>query len=223
MHPVLHRTMPHNGCDFGAPSGTPVYAAAHGIVDFVGNHGPSGNLVLVDHGAGTTTGYAHLSRFAPGIKPGDKVEARQLVGFVGSTGRSTAPHLHFSLKKNGAFVDPLTLKMDGERVLPPSEREGFEALRRQLDSLIDSIELPDRPRETEPEPEPVDEPADEEGPADAAIAAAPQAASPPAASPQAASLAAAPPPASPSPAPAAAPEADPSVDSAVWRPAGATK
>lgn len=222
MHPVLHRPMPHNGCDFGGTSGTPVFAAARGTVDFVGNHGPSGNLVTVDHGGGTTTGYAHLSRFAPGIKPGDKVETRQLVGFVGSTGRSTGPHLHFSLKKNGTFVDPLTLKMDGERVLPPSDREPFEALRHQLDAVLDAIALPDRPRETEPEAEPPDEPAGEEsdeGPnAELPAAAKPPAAAPPAAAPPAAAArpentAASPPPPAPSPA-----EADPSVDSAVWRP-----
>ncbi|HEU4408744.1 MAG TPA: M23 family metallopeptidase [Polyangiaceae bacterium] len=220
MHPVLHRVMPHNGCDFGGATGTPVYAAARGTVDFVGNHGPSGNLVVVDHGGGTQTGYAHLSRFAPGIKPGDKVETRQLVGYVGSTGRSTAPHLHFSLKKNGVFVDPLTLKMDGERVLPPSDREPFDELRRQLDAVLDGIALPERPRDVEPEIEAPDEPAGEEadeGPAAEPAAAAPAPAPPPpaaAAAPPAA--AATPPPAAPA---AAAPNgAEPSVDSAVWRP-----
>ncbi len=212
MHPVLHRLMPHNGCDFGSSAGTPVYAAAHGTVEFVGNHGPSGNLVVVDHGASTQTGYAHLSRFAPGIKPGDKVETRQLVGFVGSTGRSTAPHLHFSLKKNGTFVDPLTLKMDGERVLPPSEREGFDALRRQLDAVLEGIDLPERPRDAEPEAEAPDEPADEEAPGDPAPPAAPPPAAAPATTPPAAT------PATPPPAAAAPGGVDPSVDSAVWRP-----
>jgi murein DD-endopeptidase MepM/ murein hydrolase activator NlpD len=215
MHPVLHRLMPHNGCDFGAPTGTPIYAAAHGTVEFVGPRGPSGNLVVIDHGGGTQTGYAHLSRFAPGIKPGDKIETRQLVGYAGSTGRSTAPHLHFSLKKNGTFVDPLTLKMDGERVMPSSERESFEALKRQLDAVLDGIALPDRPNVAEPEPEPTDEPADEEAPAEAEPAAAPPSSPPsPPADPKPAPTA----PATPPPAAAAPATADPSVDSAVWRP-----
>lgn len=145
LHPVLHTVMPHNGTDFGAPSGTPVYAASHGTVSHVGPHGPSGNLVLVEHAGGIETGYAHLSKFAPGIKKGDKVETRQLVGFVGSTGRSTGPHLHFSVKKNGQFVDPLTaLKMDGERVLPPSERDAFGVFKAELDKVLDALPLPER-------------------------------------------------------------------------------
>jgi len=123
LHPVLRRVMPHNGCDFGASTGTPVYAASHGTVDFVGNHGPSGNLVVVDHGGGVQTGYAHLSRFAPGIKPGDKVEGRQLVGYVGSTGNAspTAPHLHFAIARSadvkrwsrGKPIDPLPVLVGG--------------------------------------------------------------------------------------------------------------
>ena len=145
LHPVLHTVMPHNGVDFGAPAGTPVFAASHGTVVHVGPHGPSGNLVLVDHGGGLETGYAHLSRFAPGIKVGDKVETRQLVGFVGSTGRSTGPHLHFSLKKNGQFMDPLgTLKMDGERVIPKGERDAFDAFKADMDKILDSVPLPER-------------------------------------------------------------------------------
>jgi murein DD-endopeptidase MepM/ murein hydrolase activator NlpD len=207
LHPVLHVVMPHNGVDFGAVLGTPVYAASHGTVEHVGPHGPSGNLVLLTHGGGIETGYAHLSRFAPGLKPGDKVETRQLVGFVGSTGRSTGPHLHFSVKKNGQFVDPLsTLKMDGERVLPKGDRDGFDAFKTEMDRVLDGVALPDRGKEVDPTPD-TDEDRDnheEDGETPAGSATPPSAPSP----------------GTPSPAPAdkPTPTKDESLDSAVWKP-----
>ncbi|MEZ4299591.1 MAG: M23 family metallopeptidase, partial [Polyangiaceae bacterium] len=146
MHPVLHRVMPHQGTDFGAPTGTPVYASYKGTVQFVGNGGPSGNLVTILHGNGVETGYAHLSRFAPGIKIGDKVNTKQLVGYVGSTGRSTGPHLHFSAKKAGAFFDAETLlAIDKERVLPPEDRAAFAAFKAEMDKRLDAIALPEPP------------------------------------------------------------------------------
>ena len=111
VHPVLHKVMPHQGTDFGAPAGTPVGAASFGTVSFIGTAGASGNLVKVMHPGGVETGYAHLSRFAEGLKVGDKVKRMQLVGYVGSTGRSTGPHLHFSASRNGAFFDAETLNL----------------------------------------------------------------------------------------------------------------
>ena len=206
LHPVLHTVMPHNGVDFGAPMGTPVFAASHGTVAHVGPHGPSGNLVLVDHGGGLETGYAHLSKFAPGIKPGDKVETRQLVGFVGSTGRSTGPHLHFSLKKAGQFVDPLvTLKMDGERVVPKGERDAFEQFKVEMDRLLDAVPLPDRPAGTAA---PVDDDDDKDTPGEEEGA--PPGTPPPPPSPTAPQNVA---PATPPP-----PREEEGVDSAVWKP-----
>jgi murein DD-endopeptidase MepM/ murein hydrolase activator NlpD len=155
MHPVLKKVMPHNGTDFGAPSGTPVYAAFRGKVTHVGYRGASGNLVLVEHPDGVVTGYAHLSRFAKGLKAGQKVGTRQLVGYVGSTGRSTGPHLHFSAKRNGRFFDALTLKLDALILLPIEERSVFMRQKRELDAQLDAIKLPDPPPpEPEPEPEP---------------------------------------------------------------------
>lgn len=145
MHPVLHTVMPHNGTDFGAPMGTPVYSAYRGVVESVGPAGPSGNLVTIGHPNGVSTGYAHLSRFAPGIKVGDKMGVHQLVGYVGSTGRSTGPHLHFSAKRDGKFFDAETLQLDGERVMPPSDRPAFQAAKAALDARLDAIPLPDPP------------------------------------------------------------------------------
>ncbi len=142
MHPVLHTVMPHQGVDFGASTGTPVYASAAGTVIVAGNGGPCGNMVEIQHGGGITTIYCHLKGFAQGLRSGQKVEPRQLVGYVGQTGRVTGPHLHFGVKKNGAFIDPLKLKMDGVRVLPPSDRDAFAKRRTELDVVIDGVALP---------------------------------------------------------------------------------
>jgi murein DD-endopeptidase MepM/ murein hydrolase activator NlpD len=145
MHPVLKKLMPHNGTDFGAPTGEPVYASSLGTVKHVGHDAVNGNLVVLEHSGSIETGYAHLSRFAEGLKVGDKVKRMQLIGYVGSTGRSTGPHLHFSVKKNGVFVDPVTLDLDGLTMLPASERAAFEAARARYDTLLDAITLPALP------------------------------------------------------------------------------
>jgi murein DD-endopeptidase MepM/ murein hydrolase activator NlpD len=147
LHPILKKPMPHNGTDYGADTGTPVYSAYRGVVEFVGMAGPSGNLVTVLHPNGVQTGYAHLSRFAAGIKVGDKVGVHQLVGYIGSTGRSTGPHLHFSAKKDGKFFDAETLQLDGERVMPPGDRPAFQAVKAELDRRLDAIPLPEPPPE----------------------------------------------------------------------------
>jgi murein DD-endopeptidase MepM/ murein hydrolase activator NlpD len=166
MHPILHVVMPHNGVDFVADAGTPVFAACHGSIESVGDSGPSGNLVTIRHADGISTGYAHLSRFAPRLAAGQSVETRQLVGYVGSTGRSTGPHLHFSAKRNGIFIDPLSLKLDGDRVLPRNERTEFDEERAPLDKILDTIPLPAAPVDSAPRAategedlEPADEPA----------------------------------------------------------------
>lgn len=142
MHPVLHVVMPHQGVDYAGSTGTPVFASSAGTVVTAGNGGPCGNMVEIEHGGGLTTVYCHLSRFAPGLRAGQKVEARQLIGNVGQTGRVTGPHLHFGVKKNGVFIDPLALKMDGVRVLPPADRDAFAKKRAEVDSVIDGIALP---------------------------------------------------------------------------------
>lgn len=145
LHPVLKTVMPHNGTDYGAPTGTPVYAAFRGKVVSVGPAGACGNMVQVAHPGGIETVYCHLSRFAKGIKAGDKVGTKQLVGYVGSTGRSTGPHLHFGAKKDGKWIDSETLKVDGFRVLPVDERAAFQAHKAELDARLDAIPLPEPP------------------------------------------------------------------------------
>lgn len=142
MHPVLKVVMPHHGVDYGASTGTPVYASAAGTVVTAGNGGPCGNMVEIDHGGGISTVYCHLKAFAQGLHSGEKVDARQPVGYVGQTGRVTGPHLHFGVKKHGVYIDPLALKMDGVRVLPPTDRDAFARTRAELDTIIDGVPLP---------------------------------------------------------------------------------
>jgi murein DD-endopeptidase MepM/ murein hydrolase activator NlpD len=142
MHPVLHVVMPHNGVDFASPVGTPVYATAAGTVMSAGMEGPCGNRVEIDHDGGITSVYCHLSRFAAGLHPGQRVEAQQLIAYVGQTGRVTGPHLHFGIKRNGVFIDPMTLRLDGVRVVPRSRRTEFDRLRGDLDAELDAIPLP---------------------------------------------------------------------------------
>jgi murein DD-endopeptidase MepM/ murein hydrolase activator NlpD len=143
MHPVLKRVLPHNGTDFGAPAGTPIGATAPGVITFIGMAGRSGNLVKVKHDGGYESGYAHLSRFAEHLKVGDQVDRMQVVGYCGSTGSSTAPHLHFSMKKDGAFIDPESLNLDGLRVLPKSHRPEFALVMEKYDPILDKIPLPE--------------------------------------------------------------------------------
>lgn len=154
MHPVLHKVMPHNGTDFGAPAGTPVGAASAGTVSFLAMAGASGNLVKIQHPGGVETGYAHLSRFAEGLKVGDAVKRSQLIGYVGSTGRSTGPHLHFSASRDGTFFDAETLNLDGMRSLSPEEREAFRPLLAKYDPMLDGIAMPERFAPL-PKPEPI--------------------------------------------------------------------
>ncbi|HXS17054.1 MAG TPA: M23 family metallopeptidase, partial [Polyangiaceae bacterium] len=143
MHPVLHKPMPHTGTDFGAPTGTPIGATSPGVISFIGNGGPSGNLVKVKHEGGYESGYAHLSRFVEGLKVGDAVERMQTVGYCGTTGRSTGPHLHFTMKKDGVYLDPESLNLDGMRVISKSHREAFAEVRTKYDPILDAIPLPE--------------------------------------------------------------------------------
>jgi murein DD-endopeptidase MepM/ murein hydrolase activator NlpD len=131
--------MPHNGVDFAAPIGTPVYSAASGVVQSVGDGGPCGNMIQVKHASGLVSAYCHMSRFAQGVHPGQHVEARQLIGYVGQTGRVTGAHLHFAVKRGEMFIDPLALKLDGVKILPKDEREDFDKSRVELDGVLDGI------------------------------------------------------------------------------------
>jgi murein DD-endopeptidase MepM/ murein hydrolase activator NlpD len=152
MHPVLHVIKPHTGTDFGAPSGTPIYAAFRGTIISAAPAGPCGNMVEIQHASGIVTGYCHMSRFA-NIHAGEQVGTHQLIGYVGTTGRSTGAHLHFFAKRNGVFFDAETLQLDGERSLPGADREGFLAAKAELDKRLEAIALPEPPAVDAPKPE----------------------------------------------------------------------
>lgn len=108
-HPILKITRAHPGIDYAAPHGTPIFAVGDGIVEFRGRHGGNGNFVRIRHVGGYTSHYAHLSRFANGLSVGDRVKQKQIIGYVGSTGLSTGPHVCFRIQKNGSYVDPMKI------------------------------------------------------------------------------------------------------------------
>ena len=143
MHPVLHRVMPHNGIDFAAGTGTPVWAAADGEITFAGPRGPNGNLITLAHEGGFESCYAHLSRFASGMTRGREVHQREVIGYVGSTGRSTGPHLHFGLKHHGAFVDPAS-ELNGQgRMLPAGQIGRYRTEMAELRTAIEAVVIPE--------------------------------------------------------------------------------
>lgn len=115
FHPVYKKVKMHHGVDYAAPMGTQVWAVADGFVSFAGVMGGYGNLIILKHKGGLETRYGHLSRFATGIRQGISVEQGRLIGYVGSTGVSTGPHLHFEMRVNGSIINPL------KKVAPPSE------------------------------------------------------------------------------------------------------
>jgi murein DD-endopeptidase MepM/ murein hydrolase activator NlpD len=127
MHPVLHRVKGHFGTDYAAPVGTPVWASQGGRVVSCSPAGGAGNLVVLDHGGGLKTYYMHLSRFASGLRAGQSVEQKQVIGYVGTTGLSTGPHLHFGVQVNGKWVDSTKLTPRRAAPVPRGSMGAFQA------------------------------------------------------------------------------------------------
>ena len=125
MHPILGFSTRHNGIDFGAPYGTPVRATSAGVMIGRGRDSGRGNYLIIRHGNGFTSQYFHLSRFAQNLSSRQRVEQGQVVGYVGSTGLSTGPHLHYGLLKNGRFLNPLKLQSPTVAPLPKQVIDGF--------------------------------------------------------------------------------------------------
>lgn len=129
MHPVLRRRRQHNGVDYAAPTGTPIQASGDGVVVRAGRFGGYGLYVRLQHGRQYMTAYGHLSRIASGIRPGTRVQQGDVIGFVGSTGLSTGPHLDYSFMRNGKYVDPLSISLPTAEPLDGQARAAFMALR----------------------------------------------------------------------------------------------
>lgn len=131
FHPVLKRRRPHNGTDFGAPTGTPVRSVASGVVEYAGVSGGHGNFVKIRHDGGIQTSYSHLSRIH--VKRGQRVNQGQRIGRVGSTGMSTGPHLHYQMWKNGKFVDAMKVVLPAS---PPLEKAELGAFREEVQKWL---------------------------------------------------------------------------------------
>jgi murein DD-endopeptidase MepM/ murein hydrolase activator NlpD len=132
-HPILGYTRMHAGIDFAAAYGSPIYAVTDGIVSYSGRHGGHGNYVRIQHAGGLATGYAHMSQIAASV--GQRVRRGQVIGYVGSTGLSTGPHLHYELYRNGVNVNPLSVKFTTAAQLAGRELAAFRARLAQLKTL----------------------------------------------------------------------------------------
>ncbi len=129
-------TRMHKGVDFGVPTGTPILAAGNGVIEALGYNGGYGNYIRIRHNSTYKTAYAHMSRYAQGLAVGSRVRQGQTIGFVGSTGRSTGPHLHYEVLVNNEQINPLDVRLPAGEVLTGDELERFYGQRDQLDELF---------------------------------------------------------------------------------------
>lgn len=125
FHPILNTNRPHLGVDYAAPTGTPIRAVGDGVITLAGWSGGGGNVIKLRHNSTYETAYKHLSRFAKGVKSGTRVTQGQVIGYVGTTGLSTGPHLHFEFFVNGRFVDPLGQKFPTAAPIPTNNLAEF--------------------------------------------------------------------------------------------------
>ncbi len=144
FHPILKVHRPHYGVDYGAPRGTPVRVTGGGVVTFAGRSGGAGKMVKVRHPNGFLTAYLHLSGYGPGVRQGRRVAQGDTIGYVGSTGLSTAPHLDYRVQKDGRWIDPLKLKSLPAKPIPAAEMADFVAERDRLQGELENPPAADR-------------------------------------------------------------------------------
>jgi murein DD-endopeptidase MepM/ murein hydrolase activator NlpD len=140
-HPILRRYRMHSGVDWAAPSGTPIMAAGDGVVERIGTESGYGRSIMLRHTNGYETTYNHMSGYARGLDAGDRVTQGQVIGYVGSTGLSTGPHLHFEVLVNGRFVDPMKIRLPRGRELSGAELVSFEQEVQRIDDLLTREDL----------------------------------------------------------------------------------
>jgi murein DD-endopeptidase MepM/ murein hydrolase activator NlpD len=136
FHPIQQRWKAHTGVDYAAPTGTPIMATANGVVKFIGEQRGYGNFVEVQHHSGISTAYGHMSRFASGLHKGDKVQQGDVIGYVGSTGWATGPHLHYEFRINSVPKDPLSVDVARSEPLDRTALLEFKRLQSSLDRRL---------------------------------------------------------------------------------------
>lgn len=139
FHPILQQWRAHKGVDYGAPIGTRVRATGDGVVDFAGAQGGYGNVVVLRHGNGMSTWYAHLSGFAKGIRPGARVSQGDTIGTVGRTGWATGPHLHYEFRVNNEHRNPMTIALPAADPITPDRLQSFRTVTAEYASRLDLL------------------------------------------------------------------------------------
>ncbi|HEY0847357.1 MAG TPA: peptidoglycan DD-metalloendopeptidase family protein [Noviherbaspirillum sp.] len=143
VHPISGKWKQHKGVDFAAPTGTPIRAAGDGVIDFAGVQGGYGNVVVIKHWNNYTTAYAHMSRFAPGMRKGTKVSQGEVIGYVGSTGWSTGPHLHYEFRVNNQPRDPMSIEVPNAQPLAGAELQRFKSVAAEMRHRFALLTPPD--------------------------------------------------------------------------------
>ena len=137
-HPILGYVKMHTGVDWATPFGTPIFASGNGVIEKAGREGGYGKYIRLKHNNGYETAYGHMSAFAKGMEPGKRVRQGQVIGFVGSTGQSTGPHVHYEILVNGRFVDPMRIKLPRGRSLDGPLLANFEKERDRLEGMMNN-------------------------------------------------------------------------------------
>ena len=138
-HPILGYNKKHQGVDFAAPTGTPIMAAGTGHIEFVGNNGGAGKYIRIKHLNGYKTSYSHLSKYASGIQKNVKVRQGQVIGYVGNTGLSTGPHLHYEVIFNGKRINPMKMKLPSGKQLKDKNLEIFLAEKERINAELSKL------------------------------------------------------------------------------------
>jgi len=144
MHPILKVRRPHHGVDYAAAYGTPVHAVGDGVITFARYKGANGNMVKIKHNGTYTTAYLHLSGYGKGIKEGRHVKQGDVIGYVGSTGRSTGPHLDFRFYRNGQAINPLKVKSPPAEPVDPAKLDEYTTIVEKYKTQLDTVSLPNR-------------------------------------------------------------------------------
>ncbi|MDZ7737127.1 MAG: peptidoglycan DD-metalloendopeptidase family protein [Gammaproteobacteria bacterium] len=139
-HPVMNTIRAHKGTDYAAPTGTPIKASGDGRIIHIGRKGGYGNAIILKHGGRYTTLYGHMSRFAEGLHNGSRVEQGQTIGYVGSTGLATGPHLHYEFRVNGVHKDPVKVELPKADSIPEKLQADFKQSTQPLLAELDELE-----------------------------------------------------------------------------------